>query len=287
MNNISKKQFQQKVITSISQSLTENNVVHAVTIKEGEEEKDVFISINSFAVELSIISYYDSFVAQGEDLGDMANKLATKYSNSIIKFASQTKDTVEIDLDKLTQDDICLSIKNKEALRSDVTSKPFIGNLVMCYVVDLPEVRLHASNEILEKLKINPGDFLEKGLENLEHRLFSQDISNFSEFNMVLTYEIDNAASLLLFRKFWDLSLYKPNGDWILCIENQNTVHCTGSKSKLGIKLLQEKLTSYCPHLITLKDKKYLIFNTPKITEIGITEPGLIDPISAAMNRNK
>ena len=285
MKNISKKQFQQRVVTAIANRLTEEQIPHEIFIKD-DDEKDVVIKIGTLEAGLGIISAYEGLVAQGADLVEVANKTAANCANQIIKIAPQIlANSIDIDPSKLTQDDVCLCIKNKEALINDVSWNPLVGNLVKCYMIDFPEYRTQAPNDILEQLKIIPEYFQKKGLENLEHRLFSQDITHASEDNLIVTYHIDNAASLLLFPRFWEILHFEPNGELIICVENQNTIHYTGSRSELGLMLLQEKLTDYCPHLIIVKNKEYEIYDIPLITEIGISEMGVIDPIAAAMKK--
>jgi len=286
-NSLSKKEFQQKVINYISSAFSQEGLDHTINLKEAEEVNgDVVLNVGSNMVGLMTIEYYEKFKSQGLDLNDAALELSNHYTSQIIQLIGNSND---LDIDNVKEEDIILTLLSKDAIKDYVITEPFIGNLVIGYAIDSASARYHLTKELLEKFQINFQSFKENGLKNLESRIFSQNITDqASEMNMYLTYNFDNASSLLLFYKFWDILSFKPNGELIICVEDQHTIHYTGSNSKLGVKILQEKCNAYCPHLLSLQDEKYSIYDIPPIGEIGIAQPGLIDPFNfAIMNMEK
>ena len=123
----------------------------------------------------------------------------------------------------------CIEQHNLDAELQLPVTRPLAGDLLVSYVVSLPDVYRFVSRQNMLELGLNAESIHQLALDNLGRLLPEVDVQDLALFKAILTNQHLEACSLLL-PDLWDRLSKQTAGDLLMAVPAQESVVFTGSQ---------------------------------------------------------
>jgi len=123
----------------------------------------------------------------------------------------------------------CIEQQKLDAELQLPVTRPLAGDLLVGYVLSLPDVYQFVSRQNMLELRLDVESIHELALGNLRGLLMEVDVQDLVLFKAILTNQHLEACSLLL-PKLWDQLSKQTAGDLLMAVPAQESVVFTGSQ---------------------------------------------------------
>jgi uncharacterized protein YtpQ (UPF0354 family) len=145
---------------------------------------------------------------------------------------------------------------------------PLVGELLVTYAFDIPDMFQMVSQRSLERLGIERKELHSIAIENLKAKMPNMGLKQEGPILYVTAGEDLEACSLLA-RKFWDKLATQVLGETVVSVPSRNVVLITSSQSELGMKTISdigaevyenETMHGLTKQLITWRKERWELF---------------------------
>jgi uncharacterized protein YtpQ (UPF0354 family) len=118
-------------------------------------------------------------------------------------------------------------------------TEPLVGDLVISYAFDLPQMFQMVTPYHLKRLAIKPGELRAIAIANLKHQLPEIGMTKKPHVMRVVTGN-DLEACVLLADSWWNKRAAETPGEIVASVPNRNTLLYCSSKSAEGLRALRK-----------------------------------------------